>query len=299
MNKLGSYKNGNYTVTIYDDGTKIRENDLDNLTPDTVESMDIKITNRCTGTNCQWCHEDSGPHGIHGDILSPSFLDSLHPYTELAIGGGNVLEHPDFDQFLQICKERNFIPSITVNQIHFEKEYDRITQLVNDKLIYGLGVSLVNPTDEFIKKIEKFSNAVIHVINGVVTPEQLRTLAYHNLKILILGYKEFRRGNNYIKTHNEQVDNLKNQLYTMLPIMLKKGWFKVISFDNISIKQLNVKRLLSKEDWTEFYMGDDGAYTMYVDMVNRVFAKNSCEPLDRRYPLMNTIEEMFNYLKQI
>lgn len=31
MKQLAHYKNGNYFVTIFDDGTKIRENDLDFL----------------------------------------------------------------------------------------------------------------------------------------------------------------------------------------------------------------------------------------------------------------------------
>ena len=43
------------------------------------------------------CHEGSSPLGKHGDILSPSWLDKLHPYCELAIGGGNPLSHPDLD----------------------------------------------------------------------------------------------------------------------------------------------------------------------------------------------------------
>ena len=32
-NVLAKYENGNYTVILADDGTKIRVNDLDNLTP--------------------------------------------------------------------------------------------------------------------------------------------------------------------------------------------------------------------------------------------------------------------------
>ena len=64
-----SYKNGNYTVRLnLDNGTKIRENDLDYIQATTVESMDIKITNKCTGTNCPWCHENSGPNGKHTNI---------------------------------------------------------------------------------------------------------------------------------------------------------------------------------------------------------------------------------------
>ena len=43
MNIIGRYQNGNYTVTILSDGTKIRENDLDNLTPAFAENCDVKL----------------------------------------------------------------------------------------------------------------------------------------------------------------------------------------------------------------------------------------------------------------
>ena len=38
------YRNGNYNVTILEDGTKIRHNKLDCFIPEKPESMDIKIT---------------------------------------------------------------------------------------------------------------------------------------------------------------------------------------------------------------------------------------------------------------
>ena len=294
---LGSYNNGNYKVSIYDDGTKIRENDLDNLTPDTIESMDIKITN-CCDMGCPFCHENSLPDGEHGDILSPSFLDNLHPFTELAIGGGNILEHPDLDEFLVKCKNRNHIASATINQRHFERDYDRVKRLVDERLIYGLGISLVDPSDKFIELVKTIPNAVIHVINGVVTKRDLIKLKDNDIKILILGYKEFRRGVDYKNNNSKSLIIRKSFLYDILPTIINEKWFKVISFDNLALDQLDVKRLLSEEEWNTFYMGDDGQYTMYVDMVNRVFAKNSCEPLNKRYPLYNTVEEMFNYLKE-
>ena len=76
------YENGNYNVYIdLDNGTKIRKNNEDCFIPNTVESMDIKLTNKCNG-GCPHCHEGSTINGKHGDILSPSFLDKLHPYTE-------------------------------------------------------------------------------------------------------------------------------------------------------------------------------------------------------------------------
>lgn len=52
-------------------------------------------------------------------------------------------------------------------------------------------------------------------------------------------------------------------------------------------------------------MGDDGhsgeqtSASMFVDMVERKFAKNSCASEDERYDLLNTVEEMYNVLRGI
>ena len=97
------YKNGNYNVILnLDNGTKIRETidpEATAFIPETIESFDCKITN-CCDMGCKMCHENSVPNGKHGDLFVPSFLDTLHPYTEIAIGGGNPLEHPDLYKFL-------------------------------------------------------------------------------------------------------------------------------------------------------------------------------------------------------
>lgn len=303
MKLIGKYRNGNYTVSIFDDGTKIRQNNLTTLESDTVESMDIKVTNKCTGTNCQQCHEDSGPCGRHGDILTTSFLDRLHPYTELAIGGGNPLEHPDLYKFLLKCKDKKFISSMTVNQKHFESsQYFKLIKSYYDaELIYGLGVSLVNTTDGFIKKVKKFSNAVIHVINGIVTEEQLRLLKDNNLKILILGYKKFRRGASMYETDSEEIDMNMKMLKELLPIIVKEKWFNTVSFDNLALNQLDVRSIVTEDVWNEIYMGDDGlnghqtSCSMFVDMIERKFAKNSCSEV--RYDLLDSADSMYEFLK--
>ena len=62
MKLLGEYQNGNYSVKIYDDGTKIRENDFNFFEPEYPESMDMKITNACD-MMCPFCHEASVPNG--------------------------------------------------------------------------------------------------------------------------------------------------------------------------------------------------------------------------------------------
>lgn len=297
------YKNGNYNVYIdLDNGTKIRKNNEDCFIPNTVESMDIKLTNKCTGSNCSYCHEGSGPNGKHGDILSPSFLDKLHPYTELALGGGNILEHPDIDEFLNICKERNHICNITVNQNHFIENYGRIKNWVDNKLVYGVGISYTGPSDKLIELAKTIPNSVIHVIAGIVDMYELNFLAKNDLKILILGYKQVRRGEQLYKYLHSAIDYNTHKLAYYLKNMIDEKWFSVISFDNLAIKQLNVRKLFTKEKWDEFYMGDDGqdgqqtSASMFVDMVERKFARNSCAPENERYALLDTAEEMYHYL---
>jgi MoaA/NifB/PqqE/SkfB family radical SAM enzyme len=294
--KFVKVKNGNYTMYLdLETGTKIRKNDLDFFDPEKPESMDIKITNKCD-MGCAFCHENSTPDGIHGDIMNLKFIETLLPYTELAIGGGNPLTHPDLIPFLEKCKVLKLVPSMTINQYHFMKpEYEElIDKLVNEKLIYGLGVSLTVASDEFINKIKKYPNAVIHIINGVQSLNQVKKLYDHNLKVLILGYKMFRRGIEYF---SEAVDIIKNDYYNELAEMTKH--FDVVSFDNLALKQLEVKRLLTEDEWNEFFMGDDGSHTMYIDCINKQYARSSTAPIEDRRELLDDIKPMFDYIRSL
>lgn len=290
MNIIGKYKNGNYVVTLLSNGTKIRETEEDEFIPSFAENCDVKITDKCDG-GCPFCYEGCTYNGKHGDILNYKFLDTLHSYTELAING-NDLSHPDLVPFMHKMKEKKIILNMTVNQIHFERHFDIIKEWIDEGLIYGLGVSMKEPTDKFINMITQFPNAVIHVINGVVSVHDLSILAGHNLKVLILGYKNLRRGESYYEQNDDIVNALQEDLNKYLfPEIINKSWFKVVSFDNLAIKQLHVQEHLPKEQWEEFYMGDDGNYTFYIDMVNGTFGKNSLAT--ERYPIMDSIDEMF------
>lgn len=290
MKILGTYKNGDYSVFMMDDGTKIRYNKLSGFYPEKPESMDIKISNRCTGTNCVYCHEGSSPDGEHGDIMNLPFLDTLLSYTELAIGGGNPLEHPDLTDFLISLVKRKLIANMTLHQMHFMKDLSRVDALVSLNLIHGLGVSVTKVDDALIAALKRYPNAVVHVINGVIAPEELKKLYGCGLKLLILGYKQFRRGEAF---YSPAVQSRMEEMSAMLPEIL--NGFSVVSFDNLALKQLPVRDQMTEEEWSQFYMGDDGQFTMYVDAVNREFAKSSTST--ERWPITDDITEMFKVVK--
>jgi len=290
MNLLGIYKNGNMRTRIFSDGTKIRETEDDEFIPDFAENMDIKISNYCD-MGCKFCHEGSTKNGKHGDILNQKFIETLHPYQEVALGGGDATSHPDLIPFLHKLKNRKVIVNMTVNQRHFEQKQELIKKLVDEKLIYGLGVSLVNPTDEFISLIQQYPNAVIHVINGVLKPSDIAALSNKNLKILILGYKQLRRGSEWYSEDHENISIKQMWLKENLGAIINN--FKVVSFDNLAIEQLEVQRLMSQEEWNEFYMGEDGSMTYYIDMVEQKFARSSTADFNKRYDLLDSVDEMF------
>lgn len=301
-----SYQNGNYTVKInLNDGTKIRENNLNTLEPSTIESFDMKITNWCD-MYCPFCHEDSNMLGKHADLkFDGTFLSKLHPYTEIAIGGGNPLAHPDLEKFLKECKKHRFLPSITVNQHHFMMNICEIQNLANRNLIYGVGVSFVEPSKSFFDILQHFNNAVVHTIAGINSVDDYRAMKDKGLKVLILGYKQIRRGERLYESLSDEIQAKISDLKAIVRQMIDESWFEVLSFDNLALEQLGIKEILPQETWEQFYMGDDGrdgafdSATMFVDMVERKFAKNSCAPLDERYDLLRTAEEMWNYLKKV
>lgn len=299
MSNWVTYTNGNYHVMLNTKtGTKIRKNDQDFFEATFPESIDYKICNRCN-MGCSMCHENSTPDGKLGDIMNVAFIESLHPYTELAIGGGNPLEHPELELFLKKCKELKLIPSMTVHQNHFIENIDFIRKLRDEELIYGLGVSVNNPTDELVSMLKEFPNIVVHLINGMSDKDVFEKLKDNNLKCLILGYKVFRRGAdlyNHQAAARELIDLNKSWLYDTLPTIIEEEWFNTVSFDNLAITQLNVRRLMTSEEWNEFYMGDDGTMTMYIDGVKNEFAISSVSPT--RFSLLDNIEDMFTVVKQ-
>lgn len=292
MKLLGRYRNGTYFVSIYSDGTKVRMAPNDVFDPEFAENVDVQTSNKCDN-NCSFCYAGCSPDGEFGKLLGWQFLETLHPYTEMALNL-NFPVQDDFEDFLKYLKSKNVIANITVNQNHFEKYESFIKYLDGERLINGIGISLVNPTDEFIDKVRNYPNAVIHVINGIVTSDKLERMFNKGLKLLILGYKDLGRGIDY---RNNCKDNVAiNQKYISDNINQLVDKFDVISFDNLALKQIDVRSLLTDEQWNEFYMGGDSNYTFFINLVDGYFAANSLSPI--HYPIgERSMDEMFNIIK--
>ena len=210
---LYAYTNGNVNVEIYNDGTKTREwPDEEKPWAEYPESADIKITNFCNlgsgpgGLNiCKYCHEQSNTLGKHADLeVIKKIWKTQKPGTELAIGGGNPLSHPDIKDFLETIKDYGIISNVTMNILHMKEYAHTIKSFQDEKLLYGLGISYRGPASlKQLPDIIEYKNVVFHLILGVHNLDDCKAVIEwskaRNIKpkLLLLGYKQFGNGIGY------------------------------------------------------------------------------------------------------
>ena len=288
MTLLKSYENGNCSVEIFDDGTKVRTWEGEPY-PVFPESIDLKITNYCDA-GCAWCHEKSTKKGEHANFNSIfEIIDTLPAGCEIAIGGGNPLSHPDLEKILNLMKRKGLIANMTVNAYHLSGYYSEINYLRHCKLVHGLGVSY---NKEFHKDVVDImdENTIVHLIAGVDKASTVFNFP-KDWKFLVLGYKNFGFGENYARLRPVE-RSLSAWRYWISPMMRKFH----VSFDNLALRQLDIKSRLSDGVWDKLYMGDDGEFTMYADAVNSEYAVSSTSA--KRNPVSGTIQEMFAHVRK-
>lgn len=295
MEKIADYINGNARVQLFEDGTRIVETDDDDFKFDFPLNIDVTITKKCEN-GCPYCYLGCNKDGKDADLMNVKFFDSLRPGTEMAINL-NDLNHPQLAMFLAKMKKRGVIVNGTVNQKQFMNNLGVLKALCRKQYLHGIGISLTDPTPEFLEAKSQFLGSIVHVINGIVSKDDLEKLKDKNVKLLILGYKALREGANFKKSNEITISSKQQYLRDNLPSLLNH--FEVVSFDNLAIEQLGVKNLISPETWEEFYQGDEGSATFAVDLVDGTFARNSMvtDP-NKIYPIMDTVDEMFAKIQE-
>jgi hypothetical protein len=290
------YTNGNLRVFInVEDGTKIRTTMDDEFSADFPESVDMKITNYCK-MGCKMCHEKSTEKGEHADLsnMDGTFLRTMRPYTEIAIGGGAPTSHPQLEDLLKYLKEKKILANITVHEKELLENLGRIMAWARKDLVKGIGVSVHSEYDPRVFDFaEDNRNTVLHVIAGLTPMKVIESYADCNMKLLILGYKNMGRGAEYYGEHGKEIEKEIAALEKNMDKLFKM--FTVVSFDNLALRQLNIRGHVSEDEWNLCYQGSDATHTMYIDLVKKEFAATSTS--EKRYPVRETIDEMFAVVK--
>ena len=186
--------------------------------------------------------------------------------------------------------KKNLVPNLTVHGGYAFSKSDWLKNLQQAKVLNGVGIS-----DPVLYKLMHGNDmlpdhSVCHMIVGVHDPYDVIKIRSGDCNVLVLGYKTFGRGKKYFS--DEVAANIARWKYFIGDILrAKKG---ILSFDNLALTQLDIKNLVPEEVWSQYYMGDDGSFSMYFDAVLNQFAVSSTSP--RRDADEMNIQEMFQSL---
>lgn len=267
-------KNGNATITYQEDGTRIIEYDGD-LRLQYPLNIDIKVSSKCSlGFNpktntafCDFCHESNRTDGTECDYEQlKEVLTPLPGGLELAIGSNNLTDN--LITFLKWAKEKGFFCNITINQAHLKRDLLKLKYCIENKLVLGIGVSYRKELKWSIpEEILNYPNTIFHVIMGIDSIKDIEMLTERGVrKVLVLGEKDF--GFNLNKVNLESKEH--KLWYWRMPILHQK--FDIVSYDNLALEQLNLRRLFKEEGWNKFNQGE---HSFYIDAVEKVFKPSS------------------------
>ena len=314
-----AYRNGNYLVAVM--GNKrlkscFRINEV--FRPDFPDSIDLKISNRCS-VGCPFCHEESTSNGKIADLSEIiKHLESLpNEPIEVAIGGGNLVEDEDSFELLKglvdwLVKKRLFA-NLTLNEKSINNKV--VSQLATLNL-EGLGISFgPDITSERIIEISNIIDnhipsrhridIVYHIILGLFPVDILRNLlippTYRSFdllagsmtpRLLFLGYKQFGRAKqtelpDTIPIFEEIIKESIFRRRSNTNIWLTRS--QTLGFDNLAIEQINLAGSLLRPEFDDIYLGPEFSCSMYVDAVEGCYAKSSTSNKEDRVD-WNTVD---------
>lgn len=132
------------------------------------ELIDVSITNYCT-RECDFCYRQSNREGMHlsmesiRDVVSQAKDAGV---LQIALGGGNPNQHPNFVEILKLIRESSMVPSYTSNGIGLSDSILEATK----KYCGAMAISFYPPYDEdyyhsLIENITSFGIRLnLHVI---------------------------------------------------------------------------------------------------------------------------------------
>lgn len=238
-NKISKY----YCIFNKKNGFMMR-NGYDGIEPfmrlEGPELLDISITNYCEN-NCDFCYRKSNVNGKHMSL--ENYKNIIKQASDLgvmqvALGGGNPNQHPDFIEILKITRELGIIPSYTTNGIGLTEEVLKASK----EFCGAVAVSLYEPYTESYEAIMKLINNKIKTnIHFILSSKTIDNA----IKLLNKIPKEIEGINaiiflNYKPQNESDRDNLKNtkKISEFFHIINHKILPFKVGFDSCSISFL-------------------------------------------------------------
>lgn len=252
--------------------------------------VDLKITNKCSW-GCAFCYQGSVPGGAEASLedvftVAKSLRDGR--CFEVAIGGGEPTEHPNFLAILRAFSRVGVTPNFTTRDVTWVQSH---VQELNDVGVRAVAVSVDNqdqaaclaaamggmPNREF--------QVHAQIIDGITSDvcKVREALDVAGVEVTLLGYKSINRGSLVKPPHlgawraDPQVQEFGKGEYWRFPYAVDTAFLSQYADDPI-LKNVRPET----KDIVE------GRTSMYIDLVTHTAARSSYDG----YPVMLQAEDV-------
>lgn len=295
------YKYDYWTLFNRNDGYKIRcvinENGQQDFLPkqaSTPDLVDVKITQYCN-FGCKFCYQGSTKSGTHADFSQiKEIINTLADAEvfEIAYGGGEPTQHPEFIDILKYTRKHNIVPNFTTRDIKWLK--NNIEDIKN--IIGSCAVSIGNAQD--IKKIRSIidyhelpqDKICVQIVMGTESVYNLenivKTCCELRIPLTLLGFKTTGFGANFKQIkYNDWIG-------TVTKCLPNNSWYK-IGVDTALIQQSEED--LKKAGVPEWlYHKDEGVFSWYIDAVDHKMGPSSYDTLKPYSHIYSDFEKQYD-----
>jgi hypothetical protein len=164
------------------------------------ELVDIKITDYCPFA-CTFCYQDSTLAGSHAALKDLGFIArelGRAKVFEVALGGGEPTDHPDFLEVLRLFRSEGVVPNFTTKSLGYVKRNWPVLEPLAGAFAYSA------ETAEDVQSAAKMLAGVprervnLHYVMGLGDRRDfvqfMVAASLYGFRVTLLGYKTVGRG---------------------------------------------------------------------------------------------------------
>jgi hypothetical protein len=244
------------------------------------ELVDLKITDYCA-QGCNFCYQSSTTKGKHADTETIfKIIDTLADLGvfEIALGGGEPTDHPDFVRIIERISKRQMTPNFTtLSSRWLENKFliDAVRQCVGAIGVSCASAKALDLVDQIGDRVNKpWGRTKImaqHVVGAQplwVTAEFMTAAFERGIPVLLLGYKEVGFGKKFAR------HDLGQDVPFFLRMAVKGTANASLSVDTALLDQYpSIPDVLAAP--LALTTSPEGKFSCYVDAVRKKMAASS------------------------
>lgn len=261
------------------DGTKMRFSIGPYEKASKPELVDLKLTGYCS-FGCSWCYQASTLQGKHAKLEDVRFVvKELEKVgvSEVAIGGGEPLQHPDIIETFRLFKEAGIVPNFTTKFPGLVRKYwSQLEPLIGGFAYSAENAAQIRSAAKLFRNIPKrFVN--LHYVMGLGDREHfkeyLTAASEAGFRVTLLGYKTSGFGKNVIPFPYDWWIEAVNEL-------IEEGNCPSLSIDTPLADQYHGEMPVPAYS----YHRNEGAFSMYIDVSEMTFGASSFDKTEELLP---------------